>query len=282
MRNTEQPQTLPQQGEALKSLLLGRRKKRQKPIINLALDKSKAAKTMGRIGDRVDFHHRCALEIRAKIEELTSAAISELLKVKELKSVVESLKNDGDELESARGGWMDPEGQPLPSHPAGQTEKWNRELEKLLIAKSLLEASLPERAEENPCGVVPTTRGLKRILLIDDDPTTVKIISHFLQKENYAVSSTNSGVDGLKKAFKENPDLILLDIMMPDLNGFQFLSIYRKDEENARVPVIILSSLAEEADVLKGLEIGAVDYITKPFSPQVLLAKIKKSTNSGP
>jgi DNA-binding response OmpR family regulator len=158
----------------------------------------------------------------------------------------------------------------------------DRELEKLLIAKSLLEASLPERLEENPSGIVPATRGLKRILLIDDDPTTVKIISHFLQQESYAVSSTNSGVDGLKKAFKENPDLILLDIMMPDLNGFQFLSIYRKDEENARVPVIILSSLAEEADVLKGLEIGAVDYITKPFSPQVLLAKIKKSTNSRP
>jgi putative two-component system response regulator len=70
--------------------------------------------------------------------------------------------------------------------------------------------------------------------------------------------------------------------MMPDLNGFQFLSIYQKDEENARTPVVILSSLAEEADVLKALEIGAVDFITKPFSPQVLMAKIKKSLNSRP
>jgi len=69
---------------------------------------------------------------------------------------------------------------------------------------------------------------------------------------------------------------------MPDLNGFQFLSIYRKGEDNARTPVVILSSLAEEADVLKGLETGAADYLTKPFSPQVLMAKVKKNLNSGP
>jgi CheY-like chemotaxis protein len=123
--------------------------------------------------------------------------------------------------------------------------------------------------------------GAKKILVVDDDPTVIKIISHFLQKENYRVSTSLSGVEGLKKAFRENPDLILLDIMMPDLNGFQFLSIYRKDEENGRTPVLILSSLSEEADVLKGLEIGAADYITKPFSPQVLVAKIKKNISSG-
>jgi len=89
-------------------------------------------------------------------------------------------------------------------------------------------------------------------------------------------------VEGLKKAFQEDPDLILLDVMIPDLNGFQFLSIYRNVGENARTPVVLLSSLSEEADILKGLEIGAVDYITKPFSPQLLMAKIKKSLNSGP
>jgi DNA-binding response OmpR family regulator len=69
--------------------------------------------------------------------------------------------------------------------------------------------------------------------------------------------------------------------MMPDLNGFQFLSIYRENEEHVRTPVIIISSLTEEADVVKGLEIGAVDYITKPCSPQVLIAKIKKNLSSG-
>ena len=128
----------------------------------------------------------------------------------------------------------------------------------------------------------PDSNGAKRILVVDDDPTTVKIISHFLQKESYQVSTSFSGVEGLKKAFQEDPDLILLDVMIPDLNGFQFLSIYRNVGENARTPVVLLSSLSEEADILKGLEIGAVDYITKPFSPQLLMAKIKKNLNSGP
>jgi len=156
-------------------------------------------------------------------------------------------------------------------------------LEKLLIIRKLLEASQPAAAEkkEHPA-VRPEPNGVKKILVVDDDLTTVKIISHFLQKENYRVSTSLSGVEGLKKAFQEAPDLILLDVMMPDLNGFQFLSIYRKNEENARTPVVILSSLSEEADVLKGLEIGAVDYIIKPFSPLVLIAKIKKNLNSGP
>jgi DNA-binding response OmpR family regulator len=126
----------------------------------------------------------------------------------------------------------------------------------------------------------PASDGRQKILVVDDDPTTLKIISHFLQKENYKVSTSLSGVGGLKKAFKENPDLIILDIMMPDLNGFQFLSIYRKDEENAQTPVVILSSLSEETDMLKGLGIGAIDYVTKPFSPQVLMAKIKKAIRS--
>jgi CheY-like chemotaxis protein len=139
----------------------------------------------------------------------------------------------------------------------------------------------PVRKAEHP-DARPGTNGAKKILVVDDDPTTIKIISHFLQKESYEVSSSLSGVEGLKKAFQEGPDLILLDVMMPDLNGFQFLSIYRKVGENARTPVLILSSLSEEADILKGLEIGAVDYITKPFSPQLLMAKIKKSLNSRP
>jgi DNA-binding response OmpR family regulator len=149
--------------------------------------------------------------------------------------------------------------------------------------KRLLEDSLAQaRPEESRPPEAADPSRAKKILVVDDDPTTVKIISHFLQKENYRVSSSLAGVDGIKKAFKENPDLILLDIMIPDLDGFQFLSIFRKDPEYAKIPVIILSSLAEEADVLKGLEIGAVDYLTKPFSPQVLMAKIKKNLNSPP
>lgn len=246
------------------------RHKAGRPKSNPALDGAGAGGMISQIREEVEFHHGCAAEFKVRLEKLTEAALSELIRVKELNNTMVNLKENGQEESAA-----DPK------------EQWKRELdrdlEKLLIIKKLLEASLPAAAEkkERPTAL-SASNGVKKILVVDDDLTTVKVITHFLQKENYRVSASLSGVDGLKKAFQEAPDLILLDVMMPDLNGFQFLSIYRKDEENARTPVVILSSLSEEADVLKGLEIGAVDYITKPFSPQVLMAKIKKNLNSGP
>jgi len=241
------------------------KKKVRRPKEDPALDQAELARMIDQVRQAVERHRACASEVRTRLEELTGTALSELGKVKELKSIILGLKEDGRE----------------------RREPWKRELdqelEKLLMAKQLLEASLPAAAENAvPPAERPETDGAKRILVIDDDLTTIKLISHFLQRENYQVSTSQSGVEGLKKAFREVPDMILLDIMMPDLNGFQFLSIFRKVEENARTPVLILSSLAEEADILKGLEIGAVDYITKPFSPQLLMAKIKKSLNPGP
>jgi CheY-like chemotaxis protein len=262
------------------------RKKVFRPKVNFVLDRAELAKMIDQIHDEVEFHHGCAAEVKAKLEKLTGTAFSELLKVKELKSIIVSLKNNGRKNSSAENPGSVGEGA-SPALDHEPKEQWrrelDRELEKLLIIKRLLEASLPATTEKkDPPAALPAKDGAKKILVVDDDPTTVKIISHFLQKENYRVSTSQSGVDGLKKAFQEAPDLILLDVMMPDLNGFQFLSIYRKDQDNARTPIVILSSLNEEADVLKGLETGAVDYITKPFSPQVLMAKIKKNLNSGP
>jgi CheY-like chemotaxis protein len=255
------------------------RKKASKPKVNLALERAEIAKMIAHIREEIDFHHGCASEVKAKLEKLTRTAFSELLKVKELRGIIVSLRENGRENPAAAPGGEN-SAPPTPNPKDQWRTELDRELEKLLVIKKLLEASLPAAHEEAPA---PRTdpNGMKRILVVDDDLTTVKIISHFLQKENYRVRTALSGMDGLKKAFQETPDLILLDVMMPDLNGFQFLSIYRKDKENARIPVVILSSLSEEADVLKGLEIGAMDYITKPFSPQVLMAKIKKNLNSG-
>ncbi len=258
-------------------------KKAPQPKVCFAFDRAEVARMVDQIREEVEFHRSCATEVKAKLEKLTGSALSELLKVKELKSIILSLKENGQENPAAGTAASNGEGASPGPEP---DEQWRRELdqelEKLLIIKKLLEASLPVPAEkkEHPAAR-PGPNGAKRILVVDDDPTTIKVISHFLQKENYQVSTSLSGVEGLKKAFQEVPDLILLDIMMPDLNGFQFLSIYRKTEENAQIPVVILSSLSEEADILKGLEIGAVDYITKPFSPQLLMAKIKKNLISG-
>jgi len=261
------------------------RHKAGRPKSNPALDGAGAGGMISQIREEVKFHHGCAAEFKVRLEKLTEAAFSELIRVKELNTTIVNMKENGQEESTAEAPAATGE-QTSPGPAADPKEQWkrelDRELEKLLIIKKLLEASLPAAAEKkDPPTALPTSNGAKKILVVDDDLTTVKIISHFLQKENFRVSTSLSGVDGLKKAFQDSPDLILLDVMMPDLNGFQFLSIYRKDQDNARTPVVILSSLSEEADVLKGLEIGAVDYITKPFSPQVLMAKIKKNLNSG-
>jgi CheY-like chemotaxis protein len=262
------------------------RKKPARPKVNMALDRAGVSKMIDQIREEVEFHHGCAAALKAQLERLTSTTFDEILKVKELKKIIEKLKENTDHRDDSPPAPQSAEEGTHPSRPKEESERWkielDRELEKLLIIKKLLEVSLPPPAAKEEPPVLPASNGTKKILVVDDDLTSIKIISHFLQKENFRVSTSLSGVDGLKKAFEENPDLILLDVMMPDLNGFQFLSIYRKDEENARTPVVILSSLSEEADVLKGLKIGAVDYITKPFSPQVLIAKIKKNIPSRP
>lgn len=119
-----------------------------------------------------------------------------------------------------------------------------------------------------------------RILLIDDDAIILKSISYFLIREDFLVNFALNAEEGLKKALSESPDLILLDIMMPGMDGYQFLKQLKSRKDTSNIPVIILSSLSRESDMLKGLENGADDYITKPFSPQVLISKMKKILGS--
>lgn len=124
------------------------------------------------------------------------------------------------------------------------------------------------------------TNGNKKVLVIEDDPVTTKIISHFLEKEKYSVSIATNGENGLEQIKKEKPDLILLDLMLPIVNGHQILAVLKKENGMPDIPVIVLSALSQEPDVLNGYEEGATDYITKPFSPQVLMAKIKSILSS--
>ncbi|MFW6124087.1 MAG: response regulator transcription factor [Acidobacteriota bacterium] len=119
-----------------------------------------------------------------------------------------------------------------------------------------------------------------QILLIDDDPIILKSIGHFLIQNDFLVSFALNAEEGLKKILKENPDLIIMDIMMPGLDGYQFLKQLKSRKDTSDIPVIILSSLSRESDMLKGLENGAADYITKPFSPRILVSKIKKILGS--
>ena len=116
----------------------------------------------------------------------------------------------------------------------------------------------------------------KRILIIEDESIIVKSTAYFLAQENYSVGYSLRAEMGLEKVRTEKPDLILLDIMMPGMDGYQLLSALKQEGETKDIPVIILSSLSRESDILEGLERGAADYITKPFSPPVLISKIKK------
>ena len=114
-----------------------------------------------------------------------------------------------------------------------------------------------------------------RVLLVDDDPTTRNLISHFLRKEEFVVMKASAGSDGLARAKTDRPDLLIVDAAVPGVNGFELLSLLRKDPETRGLPVLMLSSLDDEEAIVKSLEEGA-DYIIKPFSPRILVAKVRK------
>ena len=112
----------------------------------------------------------------------------------------------------------------------------------------------------------------KRVLIVEDEKSIVDILRFNLEKEGYAALTAYDGEAGLDQALKENPDLILLDVMLPKMNGFDVCRILR--EKGSSVPVIILTAREEETDKVLGLEIGADDYITKPFSMRELIARV--------
>ncbi len=111
-----------------------------------------------------------------------------------------------------------------------------------------------------------------KILVVDDEPRMVQLIGMNLSLEGYEVISAPDGFQALEKVTREMPDLVLLDIMMPDRDGFETLKRIR---EISTVPVIFLSVKGEEPDRVRGLDLGADDYITKPFSPRELVSRIK-------
>ena len=131
--------------------------------------------------------------------------------------------------------------------------------------EELVAAGAPEPVppdEEGLESVVP-----RKILIIFHDPGTVRILRYFLEKEDYDVLVCSNGPDGLQKALEERPNLILLDILLPGLDGYQVLGRLKKNPRTARIPVFVMSVLAQEVDILKAIEGGAADYFTKPFSP---------------
>ena len=116
--------------------------------------------------------------------------------------------------------------------------------------------------------------GKKRVLVIEDEVSISDIIRFNLTKEGYDVITAYDGRDGLEKALSQSPDLILLDIMLPYMDGFE---VCRRVREKSSVPIIMLTAKEEEVDKVLGLELGADDYITKPFGMRELVARIKSN-----
>jgi two-component system KDP operon response regulator KdpE len=112
----------------------------------------------------------------------------------------------------------------------------------------------------------------KQILVVDDEPRMARFVEMNLELEGYLVSTATSGMEALDKLRRDIPDLVILDVMMPDMDGFETLNRIRRVSS---VPVIMLTVKAEEDDKVHGLELGADDYVTKPFSPRELVSRVK-------
>lgn len=115
----------------------------------------------------------------------------------------------------------------------------------------------------------------ENILIVEDEKDIAELIEYNLKKEGYKTVTSCSGEDGLDMAKKNMPDLIILDLMLPGMDGFDVCRQLKSDKKTNSIPILILTAKSEDADIITGLELGADDYVTKPFSPKVIIARIR-------
>jgi two-component system alkaline phosphatase synthesis response regulator PhoP len=115
----------------------------------------------------------------------------------------------------------------------------------------------------------------RRILAVDDEEDILELLDYNLSKEGFRVLGVTTGEAALERARNEKPDLILLDLMLPGLDGLEVCKHLKSERETADIPIVMLTAKGEEADIVLGLEMGAEDYVTKPFSPRVLTARVR-------
>ncbi len=115
----------------------------------------------------------------------------------------------------------------------------------------------------------------KKILVIEDEKEILELVKLYLDKEGFRPFGASNGLDGLRLARAEHPDLVILDLMLPEMDGLEVCKRLRGDRGTSTVPILMLTAKAEESDQVIGLELGADDYVTKPFSPKALMARVK-------
>ena len=121
----------------------------------------------------------------------------------------------------------------------------------------------------------------KKIVVVEDEPDLIDVVTYNLQREGYLVLTAQRGDEGLNLIRSERPDLVLLDLMLPGMDGLSICRQMKSDSSLKEIPIIIASAKGEESDVVIGLELGADDYLAKPFSPRELLARIKAVLRRG-
>ena len=124
--------------------------------------------------------------------------------------------------------------------------------------------------------MVASLRVMPKILVVDDEPDVVELVTFNLRKAGFEVIAASDGAAALRSARIELPDLIVLDLMLPEVDGLEVCKLLRRDPATAGVPIILLTAKAAEIDRVLGLELGADDYVTKPFSPRELVLRVKK------
>ena len=114
-----------------------------------------------------------------------------------------------------------------------------------------------------------------RILVVDDEPDITALVAYHLAKAGFRVSTASTGPEALKAAREERPDIVILDLMLPGVSGYDVLAELRRRDETREVGVILLTARREEVDRIRGLSLGADDYLTKPFSPPELSLRVR-------
>jgi len=115
----------------------------------------------------------------------------------------------------------------------------------------------------------------EKILVVDDEEDILELVRYNLAREGYQVTGTLTGEDALRKVRSDSFDLIVLDLMLPGMDGLAFTKTLKNDSRLRSIPIIMLTAKGEEADIVTGLELGADDYITKPFSPKIMIARVR-------
>ena len=115
----------------------------------------------------------------------------------------------------------------------------------------------------------------EKIMIVEDEPDIIKMLEYNLKKEGFRITSVSDGREALRRVEREHPDIIILDLMLPEIDGLEVCKTLKQSSDTADIPVIMLTAKAQETDKIVGLELGADDYITKPFSIRELTARVK-------